>query len=75
MVGEAGRVRGGARPGQQRGQGPAVQLRPAAGAKRPLHGQAGQLVPEADAAGLRLEHPGGHTFVQMAGCGGGSLGQ
>ena len=51
MVGQPRRVRGGSWLGQQRGQGTAVQVGSATGRKRPLHGQAGQLVPEADAAG------------------------
>jgi hypothetical protein len=76
MVGQPRRVGGGARLGQQRGQGTAVQVGPAAGTKRPFHGQAGQLVPEADATGcLPLEHPGSHALVQLAGCGTGRLGQ
>jgi hypothetical protein len=75
MVSQPGRVGGGSWLGQQRGQGPAVQVGPAAGPKRPLDGQAGQLVPEADAAGLILEHPGGHALVQMGGCGTGRLDQ
>ena len=62
-------------PGQQRGQDAAVQLGPATGPKRPLHGQAGQLVAEADAAGLPLEHPGGDALVHMGGCGPGRLDQ
>jgi hypothetical protein len=75
MVGQPGGVRGGAGPGEQCGQGTAVQLRPATGRQRPLHGQAGQLVPEADPAGLPLEHPGGHALVHIGGCGTGRLDQ
>jgi hypothetical protein len=48
---------------------------PAAGTKRPLHGQAGQFVAEPDAAGLALEHPGGHALVHLGGRGTGGLDQ
>ena len=75
MVGQPRRVRGSSTAGQQRGQGTAVQVGPATGRKRPLHGQAGQLVAEADAAGLPLEHPGGHALVEMGGRGSGGLDQ
>jgi hypothetical protein len=75
MVGQPRRVWGGPWPGQEGGQGAAVQLGPAAGRQRLLHGQAGQLVPEADAAGLPLEHPGGHALVHLDRCSIGRLGQ
>jgi hypothetical protein len=76
MVGQPGWVRGGGPwPGQQRGQRTAVQVGPAPWGERPLHGQAGQLVAEADAAVLALEHPGGHALVDLGRCGGGGLDQ
>jgi hypothetical protein len=75
MVGQPGRVRSGTIAGEQSGQDAAVQVGSAAGTKRPLHGQAGQLVPEADPAGQALEHPGRDTLVHLGGRGAGRLDQ
>jgi hypothetical protein len=65
MVGHPGRVRSSTTVGQQCGQDAAMQVGPATGTKRPLHRQAGQLVPETDAAGLALEHPGRDALIHL----------